>query len=144
MQIELVTAATPELLDALERLVPQLTNKKPPSASELQALLQSECSSLLVARQNEAGSPVVGMACIAVYRVPTGVRAIIEDVVVDTTARGQGIGEALTRRCLEVARQKGAATVTLTSNPSRAAANRLYLRTGFERRETNSYIYRFS
>ena len=143
MLIESVSIVTPEVLSATERLVPQLTNKRPPTESELQALVQSECSSLLIARRDAAGSLVIGMACVSVYRVPTGVRAIIEDVVVETTARGQGIGEALTRRCLEIARQRGAATVTLTSNPNRAAANRLYLRMGFERRETNSYIYRF-
>ncbi len=143
MQIESVMAINLELLDAMQRLVPQLTNKRLPTQSELRALVQSECSSLLIARDRDGG-PIVGMACVAIYRVPTGVRAIIEDVVVETTARGQGIGEALTLRCLEIAKQKGAASVTLTSNPAREAANRLYLRMGFQRRETNAYIYRFS
>ena len=143
MQIEPVIGVTPELLAAMERLIPQLTNKRLPTEDELRALVGSECSSLLVAREHE-GTSIVGMACVSVYRVPTGVRAVIEDVVVETTARGQGIGEALTRRCLEIARQKGAATVALTSNPSREAANRLYVRMGFERRETNAYIYRFA
>ena len=143
MQIELVIGVTPELLGAMERLIPQLTNRQLPTEAELQALVESQCSSLLVAREHE-GTPILGMACVSVYRVPTGVRAIIEDVVVETTARGQGIGEALTRRCLEVARQKGAASVALTSNPARKAANRLYLRMGFQLRGTNSYIYRFS
>ncbi len=144
MLIENVIAVTPELTSAMERLVPQLTNKRPPTKGELESLVQSECSSLLIARRGEAGSPIVGMACVAIYRVPTGVRAIIEDVVVESTERGQGAGEALTRRCLELAQQKGAATVALTSHPAREAANRLYLRMGFERRETNSYIYKFS
>ncbi len=144
MIIETAIAVMPELLGAMERLIPQLTKKSLPTKEELDALVQSPCSSLLIARQGESGSAIVGMACVSVYRVPTGIRAIIEDVVVETTARGQGIGEALTRRCLEIARQKGAATVALTSNASGEAANRLYLRMGFERRETNSYIYRFS
>lgn len=144
MQIELVTAATDEVRASMQSLISQLTNKLPPTEAELQALVQSECSSLLMARAEGAGSPIAGMACVAVYRVPTGVRAIIEDVVVETTARGQGIGEALTRRCLEIARQKGADSVALTSNPGRDAANRLYLRMGFQRRETNSYVYRFA
>ena len=144
MLIETVIAVTPELLSAVTRLVPQLTSKPAPTREELEALVQSESSTLLIARQAEAGSPILGMACVSVYRVPTGIRAIIEDVVVETTERGQGIGEALTRRCLEIAQQKGAATVTLTSSPNREAANRLYLRMGFERRETNAYIYRFS
>jgi len=142
MQIEAVTDVTQELQAAVKRLISQLTVKLPPSDGELLALIRSDSSSLLVARGGEGS--IIGMACVAVYRVPTGIRAIIEDVVVDGAARGQGIGEALTRACLNLARAKGAPFVTLTSNPAREAANRLYLRMGFTRRDTNSYIYRFS
>jgi ribosomal protein S18 acetylase RimI-like enzyme len=142
MQIEEITAVTPDLLVAVKALVPQLTVKAPPSEAELQTLVGSDASTLVVARDEQ--DAICGMACISVYRVPTGIRAIIEDVVVDESARGQGIGEALTRRCLNVAHRKGAGSVTLTSNPAREAANRLYLRLGFTLRETNSYIYRFS
>ncbi len=142
MKIEVVNEVTPELMEAVRRLIPQLTMKKPPSENELTALVDAEGSSLVVARDN--GGKIVGMACVATYRAPTGMRAIIEDVVVDTAARGQGIGEALTRRCLNLARAKGVPAVTLTSNPAREAANRLYVRMGFRPRETNSYIYRFS
>src|SRR5512138_371541 len=142
MEIELATEVTPELQAALQRLIPQLTVRKPPTDGELLSLLQSDCSSLFLARADDGA--ICGAACVIVYRVPTGIRAIIEDVVVDETARGQGLGEALTRRCLNHARAKGAASVTLTSNPAREAANRLYVRMGFTPRETNSYIYRFS
>jgi len=142
MIIEEISVISPELMDAVRRLVPQLTLKQPTSELELAALVQSEASTLLIARDDS--NAIVGMACVSVYRVPTGVRAIIEDVVVDDAARGQGIGEALTRRCLNIARSRNAAHVTLTSNPAREAANRLYLRMGFTLRETNSYIYRFS
>ncbi len=142
MQIDLVDEVTEELKAAMRRLIPQLTVRQPPADAELRALVQSESSSLLVARA--ADGSIVGMACVSVYRVPTGIRAVIEDVVVDSAQRGQGIGEALTRRCLNVARAKGAGSVTLTSNPAREAANRLYIRMGFTRRDTNSYIYRFS
>ncbi len=142
MRIELVAQVDEELQDAVNRLVPQLTSKQAPSLAELRALVESESSSLLVARDEDDGGCIVGMACLGVYRVPTGVRAVIEDVVVDGSARGQGIGEALVRRCLEVAAEKGAAAVTLTSNSRRAAANRLYLRMGFRLRDTNAYVYR--
>lgn len=142
MRIEEVTGLTSDLLVAVRALVPQLTVKPPPSEAELRALIGSDCSTLVVARDER--DAICGMACISVYRVPTGIRAIVEDVVVDASARGQGVGEALTRRCLNVARRRGAASVTLTSNPAREAANRLYLRMGFTLRETNSYIYRFS
>ncbi len=142
MHIEVASEANEDLLGALQRLIPQLASRPAPTWDELLALIRSECSSLLVAR-DEAGGRTVGIACLTVYRVPTGVRAIIEDVVVDDAARGRGIGEALTRQCLELAHARGAGAVTLTSNPSREAANRLYLRMGFTRRETNAYIYRF-
>ena len=143
MQIELVTEVTGQLWDAFQRLIPQLTsNKPPPTQDELRALVGSESSWLLVARHDDGR--IAGAACLTVYRVPTGVRAIIEDVIVDESARGSGMGEALTRRCLEIARDKGASAVALTSNPARAAANRLYVRMGFTRRETNAYIYPFS
>ncbi len=142
MKIEEVAEVTPELMSAVARLVPQLTVRQPPSKVELEALVNSDSSTLVVAMGDD--ETIIGMACVTVYRVPTGIRAIIEDVVVDSAARGQGIGEALTRRCLNLARAKGAANVTLTSNPAREAANRLYLRMGFTPRETNSYIYRFS
>ncbi len=91
----------------------------------------------------EDGGRIVGAANVSVYRVPTGIRAIIEDVIVDGSAHGQGIGEALVLRALEEARFQGAPAVTLTSNPKREAANRLYTRMGFQLRETNAYVYKF-
>ncbi len=142
MRIDAVTEVTEELRVALERLVPQLTLRKAPTEGELLALIGSDSSSLFIARADDES--ILGMACVVVYRVPTGIRAVIEDVVVDASARGQGMGEALTRACLNQARAKGAGSVTLTSNPAREAANRLYVRMGFTRRETNDYIYRFS
>ncbi|MCS5685302.1 MAG: GNAT family N-acetyltransferase, partial [Acidimicrobiales bacterium] len=73
------------------------------------------------------------------FRIPTGLRAWIEDVVVDEAARGRGIGDALNRAAIERARAAGARTVDLTSRPSREAANRLYRRLGFVERGTNMY-----
>ena len=91
----------------------------------------------MVARNESA--EIIGALTLTVYRVPTGIRSIIEDVIVDSSARGQGIGEALIKRAIEVAREKGAANISLTSNPVREAANRLYQRMGFKKRETNAY-----
>jgi ribosomal protein S18 acetylase RimI-like enzyme len=142
MQIERVTEATGELLQAMQRLVPQLTsNNPPPSMDDLQALLASGSSVLFLARAE--GGSILGAANVTVYRVPTGVRAIIEDVIVDESARGQGIGEALVRQALDEAKARGAPAVTLTSNPGRVAANRLYQRMGFALRHTNAYVYKF-
>ena len=142
MQIETATHVTDELLDALTRLLPQLKFSSPRlTRDDLAGLLSSDASSLLTAR-DDAGR-VVGMLTLIVYRAPTGVRARIEDVVVDESARGRGLAVALVHRALEVARSKGADGVALTSNPQREAANRLYQKVGFKKWETNVYFYKF-
>jgi ribosomal protein S18 acetylase RimI-like enzyme len=144
MLLERVTTTTEELWVAFQRLIPQLTNNNPPpSREDLAALINSESSILLIARHPDNHGLIIGAANLTVYRVPTGIRAIIEDVIVDEAARGRGIGEALVRRLLGLAREKGAKGVSLTSNPKREAANRLYQRMGFKLRETNSYYFKF-
>jgi ribosomal protein S18 acetylase RimI-like enzyme len=138
MRIEIVTEATAELEAAFKRLVPQLTNNNPPpSLDDLVALLRESASALLVARDEK--NQIIGALTLTVYRVPTGIRSIIEDVIVDGSARGQGIGEALMKYAIELATKKGASNISLTSNPMREAANKLYLRMGFKKRETNAY-----
>jgi ribosomal protein S18 acetylase RimI-like enzyme len=142
MQIELAAVVTDELLDALARLVPQLKiSLHRLTRDDVTALVSSEAASLLTAR-DDAGR-IVGMLTLIAYRVPTGVRARIEDVVVDESARGRGIAPELIRRALEIAREKSADGVALTSNPRREAANRLYQKVGFKKWETNVYFYKF-
>ena len=85
---------------------------------------------------------VLGMLTLIVYRVPTGIRAWIHDVVVDETARGRGVGEALATEALRLAEAAGAISIELTTRQEREAANRLYRRLGFEQRETNVYVWR--
>jgi ribosomal protein S18 acetylase RimI-like enzyme len=132
--------ATPELIDAFARLIPQLSRSSPPPGqAELQAMIDAPGTSVLVATNDD--DAITGTLTLVVFRIPTGMRAWIEDVVVDEAARGQGVGEALTLHALDVARAAGAKTVDLTSRPSREAANRLYQRLGFTARETN--VYRF-
>jgi ribosomal protein S18 acetylase RimI-like enzyme len=143
MHIETALEATQELCEALQRLIPQLgAHKVPPTLVELDALIRSESSTLLVARDPDENSSIAGILCLIVYRVPTGLRAMIEDVIVDHSARRRGIGEALMRRAIELAREAGAEGLSLTSNPSREAANLLYQALGFELRKTNPYFYR--
>jgi ribosomal protein S18 acetylase RimI-like enzyme len=137
--VEIVTEVTPELVDAFARLVPQLSKSSPPpTAAELTEMVAAGASDVLVARVD---GRIAGTLTLVVFRIPTGVRAWIEDVVVDDEARGHGVGEALNRFAIDLARSKGAKTVDLTSRPSRVAANRLYQRLGFVARETN--VYRF-
>jgi ribosomal protein S18 acetylase RimI-like enzyme len=126
------------LLAAVAGLVAQLSRSAPaPGPGELAEIIESPATTFFVAHGADGG--LVGILTLAVFRIPTGVRAWIEDVVVDESARGQGVGEALTDAALQVAAAAGARTVELTSRPSREAANRLYLRLGFARRDTNVY-----
>jgi len=143
MYIGKVSQITGELYEALQRLVPQLgAHKIPPTREELSLLIQSEASTLLVAREPDEKGPIAGILCLSIYRVPTGLRSIIEDVIVDQSMRRRGIGEALVERAIELARESGADGVSLTSNPKREAANQLYQSMGFELRQTNPYFYR--
>lgn len=131
---------TPDLVAAFERLIGQLSRSSPPPTPEqLAEMVADPRTRLLLALDDHAR--VVGSLTLVLFRIPTGVRAWIEDVVVDESARRQGIGAALTIHALDVARQAGARTVDLTSRPDREAANRLYARLGFERRDTNVYRY---
>ncbi|MEM7285563.1 MAG: GNAT family N-acetyltransferase [Actinomycetota bacterium] len=137
-----VTEVDDELVEAFARLIPQLSSSNPPPGAEaLEAIVSSEASTILVARDDEGR--IRGSMTLAMFRIPTGLRAWIEDVVVDEDARGLGIGRLINERALEIAREAGATTVELTSRPSREAANRLYLRMGFEIRETNVYRFKF-
>ena len=142
MYIGKISEPTDQLFQALRRLIPQLgSHKDVPSHEELQALVQAPGSTLLVAREPDENGEIIGILSLTVYRVPTGVRSIIEDVVVDEHMRGRGVGEALVRHAIELARQAGASGVALTSNPQREAANQLYQALGFELRKTNPYFY---
>jgi ribosomal protein S18 acetylase RimI-like enzyme len=138
--IEIAAESTDELVHAMAVLIPQLSKSNPPpSRDDLNSIISSEASVLFIARVN---GKIAGALTLATFRIPTGVRAWIEDVVVDADARGHGVGEALNMAAIAEARSRGAITVELTSRPSREAANRLYQRIGFVQRETN--IYRFT
>ena len=137
--VEIAREATSELVDAFARLIPQLsTSSPPPTRDELDEMITSPASDVLIAKE---GDDILGALTLIVFRIPTGVRAWIEDVVVDDAARGKGVGDLLNRFALQLAASKGAKTVDLTSRPSREAANRLYQRIGFEPRDTNVYRY---
>lgn len=143
--VEACATVTDELVEAMAELIPQLSSSSPPPGrAELERIVASDACHLLVALDGDGpglGGSIVGSMTLVVFPIPTGTRAWIEDVVVDGSARGRGVGEELNRRALELAEQLGARTVDLTSRPSREAANRLYRRLGFEQRETNVYRY---
>jgi ribosomal protein S18 acetylase RimI-like enzyme len=140
VSVERATQATPELLEALQRLLPQLSPGRPvPTTLELKELMAAHGSTLLLAR-DELGC-IVGTLTLVVFRTTSELRARIEDVVVDEAARGKGLGEQLVREALRLGEERGARSVTLTSRPDRESANRLYERVGFEQRDTNVYTF---
>ncbi|MBT3570465.1 MAG: GNAT family N-acetyltransferase [Opitutae bacterium] len=139
MKIEELTDFSITALDAINGLLPQLS----PSAvaldeSDLTNIVDSESTKLFLAIDEDG---VFGMLSLVLFRISTGRKAWVEDVVVDEKARGRGVGKLLTEHAIQVAREHGAHSVDLTSRPSREAANALYQRVGFEQRETN--VYRF-
>ena len=141
--VEIVTSPDDEVLEALSRLVPQLSaNPEPVDRQWLEEMVTAPGTSLFVAREPDGSRRIVGTLSLVVYRVPTGRHALIEDVVVDEQARGSGAGALLVAAALRHAVDLGAGHVDLTSRPSREAANRLYERAGMQRRETNAYRFR--
>jgi len=137
--VEIVAATTDEVITACHQLIPQLSSSSEPITREkLNEIIDGESTVLFAARSD---GEIVGLLTLAVFRIPTALRAWIEDVVVDERARGKGVGEALNQAALAEAKRRGAKTVDLTSRPSREAANRLYQRIGFVRRDTNVYRY---
>ena len=139
-QVKIANSVDSDLVDAIQRLIPQLSRSNPsPSKEQLESIVASDTSHLLLAKLDGA---IVGTLTLVIFNIPTGIRAWIEDVVVDGDARGNGVGEALNLFAIEEARKRGAVTVDLTSRPSREAANRLYQRLGFVARDTN--VYRFT
>jgi ribosomal protein S18 acetylase RimI-like enzyme len=131
-----------DLVSAFERLTPQLSSSaSPPSADELAAIISQPGTTLFVARDDDSHA-IVGSLTLVTFPIPTGMRAWIEDVVVDSAAGGQRLGERLSQAALDKARSLGCRTVELTSRPSREAANHIYKKLGFEVRETN--VYRFT
>ena len=140
VQIEIATEVTDEIVTAFGRLIPQLSSSSPaPGREALAAIVDDPFSVLYLARVD--GS-IVGSLTLALYQIPTGLKAWIDDVVVDESARGQGVGEALSMAAVEEARRRGAKDVSLTSRPFRESANRLYQRLGFQPYETNVYRYK--
>jgi len=137
VDVEVVQEITDEVVKAFGRLLPQLSRSAPDlDAAALRALAGWQGNRLLIARVD---GDIVGTLTLVTFPLPTGLRAWIEDVVVDEAARGYGVGAALTQAAVRLARAEGARTVDLTSRPSREAANRLYERLGFQLRDSKVY-----
>ena len=144
VDIEIVNEVTTDVVEAFGRLLPQLsTSASQLDADALSVIVSAPASTLLIAR---AGGEIVGTLTLVIFPIPTGIRAWVEDVVVDKAARGKQFGgkrvaETLTTEAIRIARQGGAKTVDLTTRPSRVAAGKLYERLGFEQRDSRVYRY---
>jgi ribosomal protein S18 acetylase RimI-like enzyme len=142
VSVEVLREVTDEVVEAFGVLLPQLSSSAPPAdRAVLERVLSSDAATLLIARSD---GKISGTLTLVMFPIPTGVRAWIEDVIVDGAARGQGIGQILTIEARRIAKKAGARTVDLTSRPSREAAGRLYERVGFQSRSTRLYRYTFA
>ena len=140
MAVTQATTVSDELVAGFARLVPQLSSSaSTPTREDLEEIVASPAATILVARDDEGA--IIGSLTLVMFRTPTGVRAWIEDVVVDEAARGHGAGAALVDEAIRLAAEAGARTVDLTSRPSREAANALSEKAGFRARKTNVYRY---
>lgn len=140
IDISIVSQVDANLVASFAQLFPQLTKNNPPPNEELlQRIVQSETSHILIARDTESYGRIVGTLTLAFYVSPTGIKAWIEDVVVDGSYRGKGIGKALTQKAIDLAERENAKVILLTSNAAREEANGLYKKMGFTLRETNFY-----
>jgi ribosomal protein S18 acetylase RimI-like enzyme len=139
VQVEVLYQVTDEVVQAFDKLLPQLSSSAQPlDASTLAAVADSPAVTVLVARLD---GRIIGTLSLAIFRIPTGLRAWIEDVVVDEAFGRRGAGTALVREALRLAEKAGARTVDLTSRPSREGAGRIYERVGFQQRDTRLYRY---
>jgi len=142
IEVAIATRVDDELVAAFGRLIPQLSRSASvPTPDLIREVVEAQASTVLIARDLRDNGRIVGMLTLIVFRIPTGVRAWIEDVVVDETMRGRGVGAGLSQEAVRRAVELGARTVELTSRPSREAANRLYQRLGFALRDSNGYLY---
>ena len=142
IEVAAASGVDEELIAAFNRLIPQLSRSAVvPTPELIREIVEAQASTVLIARDSRDNRRIVGLLTLVVFRIPTGVRAWIEDVVVDEAVRGRGVGEALSQEAVRRAVELGARTVELTSRPSREAANRLYQRLGFVRRDSSVYRY---
>lgn len=137
MKIYKLLTVTDQVLDAFKRLIPQLApDCALPTKKDLEAIVNSGTTLLFMAEEN---NEILGTLTLVFTKIPTGDKLWIEDVVVDKSARGKGVGVKLMEFSIAYAKSKNMKTINLTSSPDRIAANTLYQKLGFIQRETNVY-----
>lgn len=142
MKIIRILEVTDEVMNAFERLIPQLTtSSQPPTREDLERIVAAASNTVFAAQDDHAQGKIIGVLTLIVYSTPTGTHGWIEDVVVDQAYRGRGVGESLTQAAIQTAEKLKVRTIHLTSNPNRKAANCLYQKLGFKLHQTNLYCY---
>ncbi|MDG1139387.1 MAG: GNAT family N-acetyltransferase [Opitutales bacterium] len=137
-----VSAADEKTLGVINNLIPQLSQSATViNEVHLRKIVETGTTKLFLAQEKDI---VLGMLTLVLFSIPTGTKAWVEDVVVDQSARGKGVGVTLMNHALGVAKNSGATSVDLTSRPSREAANQLYKKLGFVTRETNVYRFKYN
>lgn len=140
MKIEKLLTANQNQLTSINFLISQLSEGlRPLTIQSLHAILSNENTTLLIASEDHH---ILGMLTVVKSVAPAGIKAWIEDVVVDPEARGRGIAKQLMAQAAVEATNFAAESINLTSRPEREVANMLYKKMGYEPRATN--VYRLS
>ncbi|MBK8884125.1 MAG: GNAT family N-acetyltransferase [Bacteroidales bacterium] len=140
MEIRKITRFSERTFEAASRLLPQLSPEAEVLTREyFKNILGCKSVHFFVARLDDR--QIVGMLSLGSYKTPTGIKVWIEDVVVDKSQRGKGIGKELMLFAIDYSKSLGAKDVKLTSRPARVEANELYRKLGFKQYETNFYRY---
>lgn len=137
---ELLTYTDSDFND-LSILMQELSSNIVFTKESLERLLADTNSHLYIVREEER---IVACACLCIYHQPFSTDATIESVVVSSKMRGKGLGRKLMEHLIEEAARMKVDCLHLTSNPKREAANVLYQKMGFEKKETNCYMKNLS
>jgi ribosomal protein S18 acetylase RimI-like enzyme len=136
-----LTKPSKKALLEINRLFLQLSSSgRQITLTDLRKTLSNKDLYVIVLRDKNR---IIGMGSIMMIRYLFGLWGNIEDVVVDQEYRRQGLGKKLMKKLISIGKQKKVNGVNLTSRPSRVAANKLYKKLGFKRKETNFYQLKF-
>ncbi|MDL2238752.1 GNAT family N-acetyltransferase [Bacteroidales bacterium OttesenSCG-928-K03] len=137
MRIKQLTTLSGEILNKINNLLPILSdNVRTLKHEELEEMINDKNTVIFIAEEDE---DIVGMLVFIIYKLPSGVKAWIEDVIVKEEQQGRGIGRMLVETAIEYAKKLNIKKIDLTSSPFRIAANILYPKLGFKKRDTNVY-----
>jgi phosphinothricin acetyltransferase len=97
----------------------------------------ANCICLVYAENDE----LFGFGSLVIHQVPTrGEVGRIEDLVISENHQGKGFGKILVLKLIEIAKERKIKKITLTSNPMRINARKLYDSIGFTKGNMDTFL----